>query len=102
MFQYEVKAKRVLEKDFDSFCRDINYALAALDCIYNYGLYDESEYAGDYDEPAGIINGRLLINVDTDDSLAVIEAIRSTTDAYNYEFQEQLTWRQVTLQLMSL
>ena len=84
-FRNKITFRRIDEKEFDMFIRDMNAVLNMIDDIYRFGMYDDSEYVGDYDEPAGIIKGELTINIEAysyADLDTIYSAIRETAAAY--------------------
>ena len=85
-FKNKITFNRINETDFDNFVRDMNTVLNMINDIYRFGMYDDSEYVGDYDEPAGIIKGELTINIEAysyADLDTIFSAIRETAKAYD-------------------
>ena len=85
-FRNKITFNKINEKDFDTFCRDMNTVLNMIDDIYRFGMFDNSEYVGEIDDPAGIIKGELMINIEAysyADLDMIFDAIRETAKSYN-------------------
>lgn len=74
--------ERKLEPDIDDMLRDLRTVLNANEYVGDFTVYDNTEYAGEIDEPAGIISGEVIINVNTSKPRAAIDDIVPTVEAY--------------------
>lgn len=82
LLQIRLNFERELEENIDSMIRDLRMVLNANDYADSFNIYDDTEYAGEIDEPAGIISGEVLINTETTKPKAIIDDVVTTAQAY--------------------
>lgn len=77
--------KLVQEFDTDLLQHDLNTCLNALDCIYSHTVVEDLEYAGGFDDPAGLVKGTIIVvcEVCSYDMQTAKSTIRDTAEAYD-------------------
>lgn len=80
--QVRLNFEREFESHIDDMIRDLRMVLNANDYAGDFTVYDNTEYAGEIDEPAGIVSGEVIINVETSRPKGVLDDIIPTAQAY--------------------
>lgn len=80
--QIRLNFERKQESEIDDMILDLRTILNANDYVGDFTVYDNTEYAGEIDEPAGIISGEVIINVETSKPRAILSNVIPTAEAY--------------------